>query len=703
MGITWLTPSDITPGTKGSWQDADVSGSVPSGATGVILHVYTGSIAAGRAVGFRKNGSTDNRIDDLWGDSHFWVAVGVDSNRVLELYAEDTYVNFSLVGYFGSDASFFTNAVDKSLGSTGSWTDIDISSDTGGDTAIGAIFEVIGVNWPRDYGFRKNGSTDNRVKRHYRHSAAIVGVDGSEICEGNIGNTDMDFFLLGYITADSTFNTNATNLSLGSTGSWTDLSALPSGATGGFIEVITSGEYDFGLRKNGSSEDIYKGPGGQEHAWGMVEADGSRLIEGKIANTNLDFFLVGYSESGVTTEIKTFYGDAFLQKAFTTSFTTDSLLKGTETKTLSADSFLLKTGTTSLAVDSILKGAQATSFSVDSLLMLGRIASFSADSFLRASFVQSFSVDALLYVQQASSFSVDSVLLENVLKSFSADALLLGGFTTTFSVDSVLIGGSVTKDFVVDALLLGAGSNTFVVDSLLFAGQSLPFVVDSFLSKAFSHALAVDSLLVNEGILKTLSVDSVLLVVQTSSVSVDSILVNVRTNSLIVDSLLLSSQSSSFSVDSLLRSVHLDSFTVDSILIKSLSASFSADSCLQASLTHGFSVDSFLVIGGLETLSVDSILVRSGLQSFSADSFLKSSGLKSFSVDACLFGSVTLGFIADALLSISASSSFSVGVILADTIDYIDSVVEAKPFVYSEEVDSSIFAEVPLPDSMTQR
>lgn len=301
MAITWITPVDITPGVAGSWQDADVSGSVPAGATGVILHIHASPGYADWVTGWRKNGSTDARESNVYTGQHFWAGCGVDENRVLELYVTanggSNHATIWLAGYFTDDAVFFTNAPDKSLGATGSWIDIDISGDTGGDTAIGAILEIPHPGGNIDWGLRKNGSSDNRVTGYWpRHTAAIIGCDGSEIFEGQITHTDVDFFLMGYITKESTFITNATNLSLVGTGSWIDLAALPAGGTGGFIEVIMGDEtQNYGLRENGSGETILGRS--MDHMWGMVEADGSRLIEGQISNTNVDFFLVGYSEA----------------------------------------------------------------------------------------------------------------------------------------------------------------------------------------------------------------------------------------------------------------------------------------------------------------------------------------------------------------------------------------------------------------------
>lgn len=292
MGATYITPVEVTPSSASAWVDVDCSTLIASGATGVILHIV--STSGTPALGIRKNGSTDNRFNIFsLGNTHHWAAIGVDASRIFEAYVGSiTAIDIYIVGYFDTDAVFFTNAPDKSLSATAAWTDIDMSGDTGADTAIGAFFEVLNDGNAWNFGFRKNGSTDDRYYWNYNHFFACIGVDGSEICEGKIASTTVDFFLNGYLKAGAVFNTNATNISLGSTGVWTDLAALPSGAVGGIIEVFGTTNYTYGLRKNGSSEVILQGT--RVHCWGMPECDASQLIEGYIADVDTDFFLIGY-------------------------------------------------------------------------------------------------------------------------------------------------------------------------------------------------------------------------------------------------------------------------------------------------------------------------------------------------------------------------------------------------------------------------
>jgi hypothetical protein len=291
-----ITPVEVTPGTAAAWTDVDVTSYVAAGATGVILHLVNNSSTNGIALGLRKNGSTDDRAaTGLSSYRHCWAAIGVDANRIFEAYVgSTTLIDIYLVGYTMSGVTFFTNAYDKSLTSTGSW--IDIPCATVAPSATGLIFEVKGDTATYyAMGMRENGSTDSRIATTGRYGTfgIIIGCDTSQICEGYIGNTLVDFFLVGYITDGCTFNTNATDISLATTETWLDLTALPATANMGFIEVNSSAGGNYGLRKNGSAEDIYQQC--LYHPWAFVECDASQIIEGEIGTTAVDFFVVGYS------------------------------------------------------------------------------------------------------------------------------------------------------------------------------------------------------------------------------------------------------------------------------------------------------------------------------------------------------------------------------------------------------------------------
>lgn len=291
--MQFITPVEITPGTFGSWQTLDLSSYVPSGSTGVLLKIYGGS-GAGNMIGWRKNGSTDDRhANAIYDANYFGAAIGCDGDRKIQVWCESgSGQKIWLMGYFGSEAVFFTNAVHKNTYGS-DWADISIASDTGTDTAIGAFFEFTGGTYDNAYGgLRKKGSTDNYINiGSPGHCGIIIGVDANEKCQGWSDDSpyNCDFWLNGYLTAGATFPDNATDVSIATQGSYVDLPALPSGAIGGIYHVISSWS-DFNIRKNGSSEDNFYYI---QNGFFGVECDGSRLVEAKI-NDDCEIYQMGY-------------------------------------------------------------------------------------------------------------------------------------------------------------------------------------------------------------------------------------------------------------------------------------------------------------------------------------------------------------------------------------------------------------------------
>ncbi len=290
-------PVEVTPGPEDTWTNVDVSGTVPAGATGVILHIVS-EAGDDRNVGLRKPGSTDNRTELMYPETHIWAMAGLDGSGVFQAYLENTSdVHLLLVGYTMAGATFFTNAVDKSLSSTNTWVDIDISADTGADTAIGVIVEIDGA-WEKNWGLRMNGSTDTRVM-HGRHTWAIIGVDGSEKFEGYVTSTSADFFVIGYITDGATFLANAVDKTPSVKDSWEDIDlSSDTGADtagGAFFQVIGNDNGEVGLRKKGAAEDEQWRV--RDYCWGIVQVDADEVLQGIIDRDDGDneFFLVGYS------------------------------------------------------------------------------------------------------------------------------------------------------------------------------------------------------------------------------------------------------------------------------------------------------------------------------------------------------------------------------------------------------------------------
>lgn len=299
MPVTFFDPPvDITPGTATSWVDVDYAG-VPDGASGVIVHIINTTTSGALDVGLRVNGSTDTILDTLFREGHRIATVGVDANGIFEAYIEDTTdIVMYIVGYFDGAFSFFTNVSDVSLSTENAWVDIDISSLTGGDTAIGAFLKTTSTGNSQEWGMRKNGSTDTLFQRSIRHGWAFIGVDGSEILEGNRSVAGISFYLIGYATDSVVFNTNGIDRELSGTDAYEDLPALPVGAIGGIYELAATGNLSFmTMRKNGATYDYYYRP--SRHVFFLLECDASRLVEAKsddLLGGSDNYYELGYFE-----------------------------------------------------------------------------------------------------------------------------------------------------------------------------------------------------------------------------------------------------------------------------------------------------------------------------------------------------------------------------------------------------------------------
>ncbi len=285
----------------------DVSGNVSANAVGVLLHLHNTN-TTDRQVGLRKNGSTDNNKGyrgDIESTSHYWQFIGVDASKIFEFWHELTAgeQKIFLVGEVDSDFVFNTNGIAHTPTVASTWTDVDISTDTGADTAIGVLLHFNSINTSVSnsitFGARQNGSTDNITRLVEAHCMACVGVDGSEIAEAFVDDTAGDVLHIGYIKTGATFNLNGIDRSISTLDTWVNLAALPAGAIGGIYEIHTGGTARlYGLRKGGTTENIVA-RAVKNHNWAMVECDTSQICEGQIDNTIMDFVEIGFfSASG---------------------------------------------------------------------------------------------------------------------------------------------------------------------------------------------------------------------------------------------------------------------------------------------------------------------------------------------------------------------------------------------------------------------
>jgi hypothetical protein len=204
--------------------------------------------------------------------SHQFIMVGVNGGSQFNHFRNGLstdYANFHLVGYIQSVGFWRTSASSDVLPSgttTGSWTDIDLSSPLGNSSATTALLMAelqTSVSQPMRVDFRENGSSDDQhLYGNLRNNNPrtrifyLFGLDNNQIIEAWIDQHFIDAFVLGGIIDVSSPNapdnplceglTNPTNIiAFTPTFSWT-FSDLDTGDSQSAYQVQVSTDVDGG-------------------------------------------------------------------------------------------------------------------------------------------------------------------------------------------------------------------------------------------------------------------------------------------------------------------------------------------------------------------------------------------------------------------------------------------------------------------------
>lgn len=293
---TFITPVVInTTGiTASTWTAYNLASyGVPSGATGVMLN-FAQPVGHSGASMARMHGSTDSFVTTTLGSTQqMFLAIGVDASQNVDIYLADVNCTVYLLGYFGSEAVFFTNATALTAVTT-SYTSYNLAS-----SCPSGIAAFLFVDAAYGVAFRKNGSTDDfeNVNELTSRKGFIVGLDSSQVMNG-IGQSSQVPQLLGYMRSGITWNLNAITRTPGSAGSFQSL-ATEASAVGYLYQLydVNASGYTFTVREIGYSayNPAMQGTGGS----GSAQNVAGNPAEVNISNTALAVLELGYF-TGVT-------------------------------------------------------------------------------------------------------------------------------------------------------------------------------------------------------------------------------------------------------------------------------------------------------------------------------------------------------------------------------------------------------------------
>lgn len=313
--MAWTFPDDwidISAAVtyNGAWTDIDLSSYVPTGTKRVFLFWYNNDTSSYRLSNVRANGSA---VDDTAGlaiyyKSSEWAVVKVDSNRLIEGYFGNSVIKVYVVAYSPDDFCF-TEFVDKSTATTGSYQTVDVSADGVPANSKLAYFQwvnttIVGTQYQRamremgasyDYYYYLSGIYSGCACR----SLDAIGLDANRQCEQEIAHANMDLHLVGY-EDNATVESSPTNIAPGTTGSWqtVTVSNAPNGTAGLLCRIIntkTNTTYAVAVRKYGSSLDLSASVLRQSQMrTAVVGLDSSKRFEAYIANTAVQIIPIAY-------------------------------------------------------------------------------------------------------------------------------------------------------------------------------------------------------------------------------------------------------------------------------------------------------------------------------------------------------------------------------------------------------------------------
>ena len=307
FGFVWFENArDISLSTMDSWQDIDLTAHVPVGATGAVVEVVnTGLDWTQGGVLRGKEDSRDYMSNPHYGpvqvgaENHRWQMVKIDSNRLIQGYITSPAIDFKLIGYtIGTDPSFFPSPADVTIGTTGSWAAVDLSSQVDSD-ADGAILFLTGD--AKRYGIREVGSsysTTSLTTPVKGNTMYLVGLDGNKEFETYLeGATNI--YLVGQTKGSVVYYTNDLVATDPVTGVWASLDADTFGvdttANGLLLHAEVANESDIGFRHADSTDNWNKKLPAGSHVQAAVGINSSNLWDEYMEDLGTDISIAGYT------------------------------------------------------------------------------------------------------------------------------------------------------------------------------------------------------------------------------------------------------------------------------------------------------------------------------------------------------------------------------------------------------------------------
>lgn len=311
-GFFWFPDApDISLTTTDSWEDIDLSGSVPTGTSGAVVEIInTGATGTLSGVVRGKEDTRDYmdvaNYEEIADDTHRWQIVKVDSSRMIQGYIEDVQIDFKLRGYsLGLDPLYFSNPPDITPSTQDEWTIIDVSAyvDDDADGVILFIDSVIPVT--REYAIRESGSsftTTDQELEGYGNTMYLVGINARDQFDAFIENVlNVQVYLVAQTKGSVVYNLEDVVITDPALGSWQEFDAddynIPAEANGLFIRIENTDKNEkIASIRHGDSTDAWTPVvGGDNHLLAATGIDSDNLWYEYMEDDKLNFYIAAYT------------------------------------------------------------------------------------------------------------------------------------------------------------------------------------------------------------------------------------------------------------------------------------------------------------------------------------------------------------------------------------------------------------------------
>ena len=184
-----------------TYQDKDISADTGADTATCAFLLLKGAGGLTQQFSVRKNGSTDDREADIYAGDLRGVMISVDANEIFEAKggSDGQNIQILLTGWLKDNFTSSTNAIDYSTATTGSWVDVDMSSDIPSGNN-GAMLEFISPPASGEFkgGIRKNGTAIDNYQDISEKQYLWCEIDSDRIAEQKIENVALDLWLWGY-------------------------------------------------------------------------------------------------------------------------------------------------------------------------------------------------------------------------------------------------------------------------------------------------------------------------------------------------------------------------------------------------------------------------------------------------------------------------------------------------------------------------